>query len=105
MGVAPPPSEFAEATPAASEVEPAPLDRVQEYEPTEVQETAPRRRAPRGSFNPSKDDLRAMRETMTVKAIGEKYGVPMATVMNRLRDAGLTSPRETGRRAGKPRKG
>ena len=40
-----------------------------------------------------------MRELMTVKAIGEKYGISMATVMNRLREAGLTNPGETGRRA------
>jgi hypothetical protein len=52
------------------------------------------KRAPRGSFNPSKDELAKMRATMTAKEIAEKHGVSTATVNIRARALGLTTPRK-----------
>ena len=51
-------------------------------------------RAPRGSFNPSKDELSKLKANMTAKAIAEKFGISTATVNNRLRAMGLTKPRK-----------
>ena len=56
------------------------------------------RRAPRGSFNPSKEELQKLRETMTGKEIAAKFGVSVVTVSNKAKKLGLTTPR------GKPRK-
>jgi len=57
------------------------------------------KRAPRGSFNPSKDELVKMRnEGMTGKQIGAKFKVSMATVNSRLRQHGLTKPRKKGKK-------
>jgi hypothetical protein len=78
------------------------LNEQREREGADTRETeVPRRRAAKGSFKPPKEDLKAMRDSMTIKQIGEKYGVSMATVMNRLRDAGLTTPRDTGKKGGR----
>lgn len=52
------------------------------------------KRAARGSFNPTKDELAKLRDSgMTAKEIAAKAGVSMATVNNRLREHGLTSGR------------
>ena len=60
------------------------------------------KRAARGSFNPSKDELAKMRKDgMTAKAIATKHGVSMATVNLRLRKLGLTKPRAGGKKGKK----
>jgi len=56
------------------------------------------KRAARGSFNPSKDELAKMKDSMTAKAIAEKAGVSVATVNARLRQHGLTTPRKKGKK-------
>ena len=49
-------------------------------------------RRARGTFNVTKDELRAMKaQGLTGKAIAEKHGVSLATVQNHLRKFGLTS--------------
>lgn len=50
------------------------------------------KRAAKGSFSPSKDELAKWKETMTAKEIAEKHGVSMSTVNTRLRKLGLTTP-------------
>src|SRR6266545_1345781 len=50
-------------------------------------------RAPRGSFNVTKDELAKMRESMTAKEIAEKYGVSPGTVAQRAMKLGLATPR------------
>jgi DNA-binding NarL/FixJ family response regulator len=58
------------------------------------------KRALRGSFNPTKDEISKLRQDgMTAKAISEKYGVSVATVNLRLKKFGLTTPRKA--KAGK----
>jgi len=56
------------------------------------------KRAPRGSFSPSKDELAKMKDTMTAKEIAVKSGVSVATVNARLRQHGLTKPRKKGKK-------
>lgn len=68
------------------------LDGFEEPAPTPT-----RRRAPNGSFNPSKEELTQLRETLTIKQIAEQHQVSMATVCNRLREMGLTIPGRRGR--------
>lgn len=59
-----------------------------------------RKRAPKGSFNPTKVELQDLRESgMTVKQIAELRGVSAATVNNKLREYGLTDSSR-----GRPRK-
>jgi DNA-binding NarL/FixJ family response regulator len=54
-----------------------------------------RKRAPRGRFDPTKEELAKMRQDgMTAKAIAAKFRVSMATVNLRLRKLGLTNPRK-----------
>jgi len=59
-----------------------------------AESTAPvrRKRAPKGSFNPTKLELQNLRDTMTVKQIAELKGVSAALVNNKLREFGLTNP-------------
>ncbi len=58
-----------------------------------------RGRAKRGSFNPTKEELAKLRETLTAKEIGEKFGVSPGTVAQRAIKLNLTTPR--GKRGGK----
>ncbi len=58
-----------------------------------------RKRAAKGSFNPTKEELAKMRQDgMTAKAIAGKFGVSMATVNLRLKKLGLTNPRKKGKK-------
>lgn len=59
-----------------------------------------RKRAPKGSFNLSREELEGLRRDHTVKEIAELRGVSAATVNKRLRDLGLTD----GSKRGRPRK-
>src|ERR1041384_3213955 len=59
------------------------------------------KRAARGSFNVTKDELAKMRETMTAKQIGEKYGVSAGTVAQKAMKLGLATPRKKEKPAGK----
>ena len=52
-----------------------------------------RKRAPRGSFNVTKEELSKMRETMTAKQIAAKYGVSAGTVAQKAMKMGLATPR------------
>jgi hypothetical protein len=54
----------------------------------------PGKRAKRGSFNVTKEELAKLRETFTAKEIGEKFGVSPMTVAQRASKLGLTSPRK-----------
>ncbi len=54
----------------------------------------PANRGRRGAFNPSKDQLQAMRKTMTVAQIAKKTGVSTFTVNARLKSHGLTKRRK-----------
>jgi hypothetical protein len=56
-----------------------------------------RKRAPNGSFKLSKEELKALREKHTVKAIADLHGVSDATVNTRLRALGLTDSSKRGR--------
>lgn len=67
----------------------------------EEQAIPTRKRAPRGSFNPSKEELAQLRETLTIKQIAEQHQVSMGTVCSRLREMGLTIPGRRGRPVGK----
>jgi hypothetical protein len=50
----------------------------------------PRKRKVNGSFHITPQDLMALRKTKTIKQIAIEYGVSVSTVMNRLREYGLT---------------
>ena len=84
----------------------SPLDRIQEFEPGPKmqEEEAPRRRAPKGSFAPSKSELETMYSTMSAREIGEKHGVSASTVNLRLRDLGISKPGRNGKKGGRGKK-
>jgi hypothetical protein len=82
---------------------PGALSRSLSSEPAEISATAeedptPRRRAPSGSFQPTKLELQTLRDGgMTVREIAELKGVSVATVNKKLSEFGLTVPRRGAR--------
>jgi hypothetical protein len=79
-----------------------------EEPPVRLSENMPangRRRARRGSFNPTKDQLATLPEQFTAREIGAKFGVSAQTVAIKAKALGLTTPRAPQGAAGGRKRG